>query len=333
MPDAAPPITPEKSHPVVHAIISNWRRLTGGKAVRDADRRTLIACSGGADSSALVLALATQPASIVVAHIVHDMRPEADSARCLDAARFLAESIGVPFDSARIEAKALGGNYEAAARGLRYAALEQLALRHGCRSIATAHHAEDQLETILLRLIRGTGPKGLAAIRAKRRLPSGLMVVRPMLSLTREQVRRLCRDCQWSWSEDASNADVSHKRAAIRAEVLPRLLEIEPQAALRAVDAARLSLLAADHLGRAAGELARASETADPERFDRATLRSADRIVLLTWLRTLHAGASFRVLDSIARIVRSNSGEPREWSLGENTIRLTRDELCVRRKK
>lgn len=332
VPDATRPVTPEKLHPVVHAITSNWRRLTGGKSVRDADRRTLLACSAGADSSALVLAFATQPASVVVAHIVHDMRPETDSAKCLEAARFLADSLGVHFDSERIEAKPAGGNYEAAARARRYAALEKIALRHGCRFIATAHHAEDQLETILLRLIRGTGPKGLASIRAKRTLPGGLTVVRPMLPLSREQARHLCTDCAWKWSEDASNADLSHKRAALRAAVLPGLLQIEPRAALRAVDAARLSLLAADHLGRAAGELALAAKTADPERFDRSVLRSADRIVLLTWLYTLKTSAPLRVLESIAGAIRSKSGEPRAWSVGPCTFRLERDRLCVLRK-
>jgi len=318
---------PAKSHPTVHAIASSWRRLTGGKSVRDSDRRTLIACSGGADSSALLLALAHQPASIVVAHVVHDMRDPSDSARCLTAAKTLAGSLGLPFAPAEVAAKAAGGNYESAARTQRYEALERLATQHGCRYIATAHHAEDQLETILLRLLRGAGPKGFAAIRARRKLPSGLSIIRPMLSLSRDQARALCTDCNWRWSEDATNSDVSHRRAALRAKALPILLAIDPQAAFKAADTARLALLTADHLDRAARSLARAAATGEPNTFDRAQLRSADRIVLLTWLRSLDPQSPLRTLESVASAVRSNSGESREWTLGAGTIAINRNQL------
>jgi len=318
---------PAKSHPAVHAIASSWRRLTGGKSVRDADRRTLIACSGGADSSALVLALANQPASIVVAHVVHDMRSPSESAKCLAAAKALAHALSLPFASAEVAAKAAGGNYESAARTHRYAALERLAAEHGCRYVATGHHAEDQLETILLRLLRGAGPKGFAAIRARRKLPSGLSIIRPMLSLSRDQAQALCTDCNWHWSEDATNADLSHRRAALRAKVLPILLAIDPHAASKAADTARLALLTADHLDRAARSLAQAAATSEPNTFDRAQLRSADRIVLLTWLRSLDPQSPLRMLESVASAIRLNSGESREWTLGAGTIAMSRNQL------
>lgn len=328
MPDANGPTLPHKTHPTVHAIASSWRRLTGGKSVRDADRRTLIACSGGADSSALVLALAHWPQSIVVAHIVHDMRPATDSARCLAASRHLAESLGLPFAFAEISAKAAGVNYEAAARTHRYAALERLAAQHGCQHIATAHHADDQLETVLLRLLRGAGPRGFAAIRARRKLPSGLAIIRPLLALSRDQARALCTESNWRWSEDATNTDLSHRRAALRASVVPQLLNIDPQAAKKAADIARLALLTADHLDRAAHSLAKAAATG-PDTFDRAHLRAADRIVLLTWLHSLDPSAPLRTLESIARAIRSTNGEPRKWHLGPHQITLTRTNLEV----
>jgi len=330
VPAASRPTLPPKTHPTVHAIASSWRRLTGGKAVRDADRRTLIGCSGGADSSALLLALAHQPASIVVTHIVHDMRPSSESAKCLAAAKRLADSLGLPFVSADVTPKAAGGNYEAAARTFRYAALERLAIENGCRHIATGHHAEDQLETILLRLLRGAGPKGFAAIRARRKLQSGLTIIRPMLSLSRDQARALCTECNWKWSEDATNTDISHRRAALRATVLPQLLAIDPQAAHKAADAARLALLTADHLDNAARALAQSAATADLNTFDRAQLRAADRIILLTWLRSLDQQTPLRTLESVARAIRSMSGEVREWQLGPAAISINRGRVVVR---
>jgi tRNA(Ile)-lysidine synthase len=317
----------------VHAITSSWRRLTGGKSIRDADRRTLIACSGGADSSALVLALAHQSGSVAVAHVVHDMRNPSESAKCFTAAKTLADSLGLPFASAEVAAKAVGGNYESAARTLRYAALQRLATEHGCRYIATAHHAEDQLETILLRLLRGAGSKGFAAIRARRKLPSGLSIIRPMLSLSRDQARALCTESNWHWSEDATNADVSHRRAALRANVLPNLLAIDPQAAFKAADSARLALLTADHLDRAARTLATSAATTDPNTFDRTQLRTADRIILLTWLRSLDPQTPLRTLESIARAIGSTSGEPREWAVGECTIALTKNQVHITRNR
>ncbi|MBX3389734.1 MAG: tRNA lysidine(34) synthetase TilS [Phycisphaeraceae bacterium] len=328
--DASRPTPPAKSDPTVHAIVSEWRRLTGGKAVRDADRRTLIACSGGADSSALVLSLARHPESVAVAHVVHDMRPAPESAACLLSARRLAEGLGLPFVSVDIAAKVEGGNYEAAARRLRYQALTRLAQQSGCRYIATAHHADEQLETILLRLLRGAGPRGFAGIHAKRRLLTGVTLIRPMLGMSREQARELCRACGWQWSEDASNADISRRRAAMRANVLPSLLAIEPGAAKKAAEASRLALLAADHLDRAARALVSGAAAGEPGTFDRERLRAADRIVLLTWLRGMDREAPLRVLESIALAIRSSSGEPREWKLRICTLRLERARVIIR---
>lgn len=331
MPDASRPTLPAKSDPSARAIVSEWRRLTGGRAIRDADRRTLIACSGGADSAALVLALGLHAESVVVAHVVHDMRTASESAACLDSARRLAAGLGLAFVSAEIAAKPDGGNYEAAARRLRYDALAQLALQNGCRYVATAHHADDQLETLLLRLLRGAGPRGFAGIRAKRRLPAGVTLIRPMLGQSRAQARELCRVCGWTWSEDASNTDIAHRRAALRAKVLPPLLAIDPSASRKAAETARLALSAADHLEHAARALERAATLPESGNFDRGILRGADRIVLLTWLRGIDREAPLRALESISRAIRSPSGEPREWKLRTGILRLERACVIVRR--
>jgi tRNA(Ile)-lysidine synthase TilS/MesJ len=131
----------------------------------DKARRTLIACSGGADSSGLVLGLAaavSEPADLfVVAHIVHDMRTPREALADRDSARDLAATLGLPFAEDHIRVK--GGNAEANRPPPPLPGLAALAKTHGCPYIATAHHADDQLETILMGLLRGSGPRAWPA--------------------------------------------------------------------------------------------------------------------------------------------------------------------------
>ncbi|MBS0191636.1 MAG: tRNA lysidine(34) synthetase TilS [Phycisphaerales bacterium] len=310
-------------HPTVHRVVSAWRTLSGGNEVRDQDRRTLVACSGGGDSSALVLALAGP--SVVVGHVVHDMRPPEESARCSGTARELAESLGLPFYQVSIAARQVGGNYEATARKLRYEALARMAAEQGCRYVATAHHAEDQLETLLLRIMRGVGPQGLGGIHARRRLAGGVVLLRPMLAVSRAEGLALCRAMGVVWSEDTSNLDTTRRRAAVRSRVLPALLEIEPGVAAKAVECASLGRRTALHLNREAERLkARAASAQGAGVFDREILRSSDAIVLLTLLRRLGPGAPQRALVAAARWIRSRSGERKEFKLGGTSL------LCER---
>src|SRR5262245_14043976 len=125
--------------PAIRRIIRAWRELTGGKDVRDAKRRTLIACSGGADSRALALALAAASNNLIVGHVVHDVRPESESLTDRDAARDVAHFTGLDFRDRSIQVRSLAGNTEANARRLRYAALLDLAREHACIAVATAH--------------------------------------------------------------------------------------------------------------------------------------------------------------------------------------------------
>lgn len=212
----------------VAEVVRSYRLLTGGREGRDGDRRTLVACSGGADSSALALVLATTGAPLVLAHVVHDMRPAAVALGDRDAVRELAGALGRPFVERHISPRAARGNTEGAARRLRYQALAELALEHGCRYVAVAHHADDQAETVLMRLLRGAGPRGLGAIAESRELPGGVRLVRPMLGITRVQSEGLCRGAGWVWREDATNADPKRLRAAVRHELLPVLGRLSP---------------------------------------------------------------------------------------------------------
>lgn len=221
-------------------IIRSWRALTGGPAVRDDARPTLLAVSGGADSCALAFALAKRPGVKCIGHVVHDMRPQDEA----EADRQLVEELGQLLDlPVYVRYVEVGpGNAEASARQHRYAALAKLAADGGCRYVAVAHHADDVLETVLANLIRGAGPRGLRGPAPRRALDENTMLVRPMLHITRAHAEAICQAAEWEWAHDATNDDPdtgdAPLRAAIRARVLPVMEGLRPGAAMRASRAA-----------------------------------------------------------------------------------------------
>lgn len=344
-----------KRHTTASAIIASWRQLTGGRAVRDCDRRTLLACSAGADSSALVLALSAVRAPHVVAHVVHDLRPESEAHADRDAAQALAASLGLPFVEAAVRVRGRPGNAEAVARRERYAALARLATDHACEFVATAHHADDQLETVLMRLTRGAGPSGLAGVLSRRRLSGGVVLVRPCLGVTRAQCEALCRDAGWRWASDATNANETRTRSALRAQVIPALRRVCPDAALKATRAAALVAQSALPTLRAATALWRQGMRSGAARsWPRQALRDHDPALLAEWLRVVvrqlrgrdargasggggggvgGRGANDRLsAAAIARVVtmlRTRSGEPKRVSVAGVRIEASRDRVTV----
>ncbi len=211
----------------------SWRRLTGGGAP------TLVACSGGADSSALALALASGGAgSCTIAHIVHDLRPRAEAEADRDSARDLAARLAWDFREAEIR---IGpGNPESQARSQRYAALQSLAEERAIGFVATAHHADDQLETLVMALLRGTGPAGLRGAARSRPLGDRVRLIRPMLGCTRSEAEALCALAGHEWREDDTNRDTSRLRAALRHGPLAEIRALRPEGARRAARTARL---------------------------------------------------------------------------------------------
>lgn len=218
--------------------------MTGGSAVRDNDRCTLLACSGGADSSALVLALCsavTRPAErFVVGHVLHDLRTAAEARADRDRAEALAALVHVPFVEARVRVRARRGNAEANARAARYDALARLARKARTPFVASAHHADDVLETLLINLCRGAGPAGMRGPAPVRELVLGVTLVRPMLSIDRAACEAICRDAGWAWAHDATNDDATRARAMLRERVLPALRAFWPRAARNASSFAAL---------------------------------------------------------------------------------------------
>ncbi len=237
-PPPAPPL-PTKSHPFVRAAIASWRALTEGPRRRDTDRGTLLACSAGADSTALAVALTRANAPFTLAHIRHDLRTADETAADRDRVRDLAKRLDRPFVEASVAVAKTPGNAEANARHARYDALANLAFEAGLPFVATAHHADDQLETVLIRLLRGSGPRGLAGIRPTRPLAHERMLIRPMLALDPEDARAMLRDHAIAWNEDRTNRDLTRTRAALRARVLPMLKELRPTAPASAARSAQ----------------------------------------------------------------------------------------------
>lgn len=187
--------------------------------------RLLVAVSGGADSVALAHLLKSLPFTIVIAHIDHGLRKNSTA-----DARFvaqLARSWDVPCVIQRVPvrpyAKARRLGIEEAARHLRYAALAAQAKRLNCRAIVTAHHADDQAETVLFNVLRGAGAAGLSGMAPARRLADGCLLLRPLLTIGRRDLRDYGRSYQLPFREDPSNRDLGFTRNRLRHKTLPSL--------------------------------------------------------------------------------------------------------------
>jgi tRNA(Ile)-lysidine synthase len=207
-----------------------------------AGHTVLAAVSGGLDSTVLADALAASAArggwSLAIAHVHHGMRG-ADADADQAAVEALARRLGVPFAAERVAPHTLREGVSSrvrptlqeAARTLRYAALDRIAEQIGADRIATAHHADDQAETVLLRLFRGTGPDGLGGI--PERSPDG-RIVRPLLRVSRAEIEVYADIRRLAWREDASNASPDYARNRLR-KWLPRLAEDFNPRLLRAI--------------------------------------------------------------------------------------------------
>ena len=209
-----------------------------------------VALSGGLDSTVLAAALAasgvgSDPALRAI-HVDHGLHP--DSAQWSAHCRRLAERLGLPCAIVAVDARpATGESPEAAARAARY---EALAARMQPREVLlTAHHGDDQLETVLLQWLRGGGLSAVAGMRPVTPFAAGWLA-RPLLGFTRAELEAWARAQGLAWLEDPSNADPRFDRNYLRLEILPRLRARWPAAA---VTVARVAEQAAEALDVAAG--------------------------------------------------------------------------------
>lgn len=218
-------------HPLLDALEVAWPRheWTGHPVV--------VACSGGPDSVALAAALheLSEPVGTIpipssrnlsLAYVHHGLRADAD--RDVVIVERLAQNLGVAVDVANVslpKGTSQGEGTEGLARKLRYEALTRIARARGARYLVTAHHAEDQAETVLFRMLRGSGESGLLGVERRRGLGPYVTLVRPCLAISRRTLHDYAEQRGLAFVSDSMNADPKYLRSRIRQELLPLLEE------------------------------------------------------------------------------------------------------------
>lgn len=197
--------------------------------------RVLIAVSGGADSLALLHLLWRMRdklgCALHVASLDHGLRGE-EGAQDVQHVSLAAQALGLPFTAGYIDVAALSGRVgtEAAARSARYRFLAETARTVNANKLATAHHADDQAETVLMHLLRGAGLEGLRGMGASSPVPGhpDLTLIRPLLRCKRAELEAYCFEHGLNPRYDASNDDMAFTRNRIRQQLLPQLESIYP---------------------------------------------------------------------------------------------------------
>jgi len=203
-------------------LLDELSRIAGDEGL---PRRFVVAYSGGADSTALLHALANareeHRIEILAVHVNHGLHKDAD-AWASHCEKF-AGRLHIPFEAIRVSIRIEEGQgVEAAARDARYAALEKLI--GPADWLLSAHHADDQAETLLLNLLRGSGPAGIAGIGVRQPFAAGELV-RPLLRIPAGDLREYAALHGLDWIEDPSNLDTRFDRNYLRQELMPRLAE------------------------------------------------------------------------------------------------------------
>jgi tRNA(Ile)-lysidine synthase len=295
---------PHESSP--HPFVVGVRATCAARNLLSPTDRVLIAVSGGPDSTALLVALtelrdAGLIAGLAAAHVDHRLRADsaADGAFCEE----LCRELGVPLERAEVTVEP--GNVQAQARRARYAALRRAADRVGANRIATGHTLSDQAETVLLRLLRGSGARGLSAIPPRRGA-----YVRPLIDRTRSEVLAFLADRRVEFRIDPTNASPRYLRNRVRASVLPILRELNPaveHALARAADLLRDDERALDRLARKAlpaGECRLAIDSLRP-----APLAIQRRMVRRLWRQVAGTGEALEAchVEAMLRLARRGS--------------------------
>ncbi len=319
---------PSPLHPPA-ALVARVRRFIVNRDLIPQGTRVLAAISGGPDSTCLLLTLAALRHSLhfelAAAYFDHGLRGARPAQRERNFARALCQTLGVPFRSGagdvRAHAKSRRLSIEEAARKLRYRFLARAARAADCDIAAAGHTRDDQAETVLLHLIRGSGLRGMAGMAPAATWPVTTRsvaprLIRPLLSLSREETERCCRAAGVTPLRDPSNRSPAYLRNRIRHDLLPRLRKYNPridEALTRLAGAAARDIELLERL--AAETLADASIKRGTMRISRkqfAELPEALRahVVRLSFVRLLGdaRGLNDRHVRAVVRAVSGPSG-------------------------
>lgn len=240
------------------------RGIEEEKLIQEGDL-VLVGVSGGADSVCLLLMLLEYREScafsLQVVHVEHGIRggESVEDARFVEA---LCQRLKVPCRTFSVDVPAYSKEHhmglEEAARKLRYESFERAAEQTDAlaKKIALAHHADDNAETMLFQMVRGSGVRGLSGMRVKREIGEGLTLIRPLLNVTRCEIEEYLHARGESYRVDATNRDTDYSRNRIRHEVLPQLVQVNRQAVMHMAQSARQLSELADYLDGEAARIA-----------------------------------------------------------------------------
>lgn len=240
-------------------LVTEVQRFIDAHELLHSGAKVIVSVSGGADSMALLSLLyrlaSTYQLTLVVAHVNHQLR----GGEAIRDARFVeryADKLGLPFHKTDVDVKALkrrtGLSPQHAARQLRYGALQSLFRSLAASHIALGHTADDQAETMLMRLLRGGGPAGLSGIPVKR-----MPFIRPLLQVYRHSILAYLRAAGIPWVEDSSNTHRDYLRSRVRLDLIPMLRKYHPRIVQRLHHVADMLRADNDALEQQAGTLAK----------------------------------------------------------------------------
>ena len=285
----------------IRPIVEHQLKLETAGLADSSQVAILAAVSGGLDSMVLLdllhrLSLETG-FRLVVAHLDHQLRPESAADAAFVAAEASSRGLDYIGDAAGVEAYARqhGLSLEDAGRRLRYRFLRRAASLKNCGRVALGHHADDQAETVLMRMLRGSGTRGLGGMRAER---EGLFF-RPLLDLSREEIDSYGAARQIAYRHDASNEDVRHTRNRIRLELMPELLRFNPQLTTVLSRTARLLQADEDYLCAAADEA---------EQRCLVTRGARTAVLDISVLLSYHLAIGRRVVRSVLQALSASEG-------------------------
>jgi len=228
------------------ALVSRVEKAIRQQCLIRSEDTLVVALSGGADSTALLDLLTRLQGynlRLIATHLNHSLRgdeSDADEEFC----RLMAERYAIPFEARRIDIRKMAGenrlNLEDAGRRSRIAFFDEICAKYDAAAVALAHHADDQAETVLMHLLRGSGMTGLSGMAYRNEKG----YVRPLLDITRFEIEQYLCGRSIVWRDDASNSDTVYLRNRIRRHLLPQLEEYNPD--IRSTLAATASIIGGD---------------------------------------------------------------------------------------